>query len=225
MRKIICCEARQDKLCPIKRTTCYLYCVRIVVTGTHRPSPRLRLDSTTERIYLAWTLLFNGHCCRCVAEIEDNVGEPGLDQPIILPSSLQSTKPLHVFFTNVLSCFMQMMQTDTDIEEWGASRRTYVVDSHAREDPTPYFSNQYDIIYKCTEIIAIVGSSRQLTDTGQYNTYEVATYLHKRRGEIDRVYFPPYLRQIQNQYNTLLSDVAILESIIPNVSISKHSTI
>ena len=73
------------------------------------PSPRLQ----TERICLAWTLLFNDHCCRCVAEIEENVGATGLDQPIVLTSSLLCNRPnLYLLYLFIL--FYAEADADTD---------------------------------------------------------------------------------------------------------------
>ena len=145
MRKIICCEARQGKLCQIKRTTCYLsvYCIRIAVASSRRPSPSTS-DSTTERIYLAWTLLFNGHCCRCVAGIEDNVGAPGLDQPIILPSSLQPTPNLYVSSSPMFHhCFIFMCRWCSDDAD---------TDTQARRD-------RDELIWRAVEKRGDVGTS------------------------------------------------------------------
>ena len=78
--------------------------------------------------------------------------------------------------------------------------------------PHSIFCNLYDIRYKCTEIIAIVGFSRQPTDTDTAEERSIVS--------IVSIFLHIYAK---SKISTL-SDLAILESIIPNVSISIHST-
>ena len=149
-------------------------------------------------------------------------------QPIVLPSSLQPTPNLYVSSSPMFHhCFIFMCRwcsddADTDTGQEGLGRvdltrggqgarseETYIhtywlIDSRAREDPTPYFSNQYNIIYKYTKIIAIVGSLRQQTDTVRSC---LSSYVH--------IYDKSKI--------SILSNLAILESILPNVNISIHS--
>ena len=154
-------------------------------------------------------------------------------RPAHRPTIVSTTdpKPLRIFFTNVSSLFLflcaddaPMMQTQTHrpggtgtswfdarrsrSEEMRVRRRIYInidfLTLAPGEDPTPYFSNQYNIIYKYTKIIAIVGSLRQQTDTVRSC---LSSYVH--------IYDKSKI--------SILSDLAILESILPNVNISIHS--